>query len=166
MTNPNMNRRRPKLIRGDRFTDKIFKPYVSAIGELALAWNDLHEKLGWLFYNFVDTGDGLGYRLWNAPQFDRPKRALLEAAAQSMTSQMHQDYPRLKDDILWLLKQVDTLEDARNTVIHSPLFASNDLALIPDLAAVKDLATVRTVGPNIRLQNARALRLAKKDLLT
>lgn len=29
----------------DRFTETPFKPYVIAIGQLTLAWNDLHEKL-------------------------------------------------------------------------------------------------------------------------
>lgn len=68
-----MKRPRAKLVRGERFTDRIFKPYVTAIGELALAWNDLHEKLGWLFYLYIDTGDEQGSRLWNAPQFRSAK---------------------------------------------------------------------------------------------
>lgn len=117
---------RSKLVHGDRFTEKIFKPYVTAIGELALAWNDLHEKLGWLFGHMMEAGDERALNIWNSPQFDRPKRALLEAVVKAMPNQMQRDYPRLKDDILWLLKQADVLEDARNTAIHSPLLAKDN----------------------------------------
>jgi hypothetical protein len=134
---------------------------------LALAWNDLHERLGSLFYFFIDKGDDLGSRLWNAPQFDRPKRALLEAVTQSISSQTQLDYPRLKDDILWLLKQVDSLEDGRNTVIHSPLLAEEGILANQNVLALGNIFdTPRAVMPNLWLKNTRATRLAQKDVLT
>ena len=150
-----------KLVKGPRFTDKIFEPYVMAIGQLALAWNDLHEKLGWLFATFLTPGE-LAPLLWNAPQFDRQKRALLEAATNAMPPLTQSDYPRLKEDILWLLKQVNSLEDARNTAIHSPLLAQSDR----DVLVFGVTISIRSVAPNLWLQNSRAMKLAQKDLLT
>jgi hypothetical protein len=39
----------------NRFTETPFKPYyVIAIGQLTLAWNDLHEKLAALFCLLMD----------------------------------------------------------------------------------------------------------------
>jgi hypothetical protein len=33
----------------NRFTAKAIRPYAEAIGQVALAWNDLHETLGTIF---------------------------------------------------------------------------------------------------------------------
>ena len=83
-----------------RFTEKQMLPYVIAIGQLTLAWNDLHEKLGMLFC--VAMGGGWAHRwaaLWNAASFDRPKRKLLEAAITTMTPAATSPYPRLQSDV-------------------------------------------------------------------
>ena len=59
-------------------------------------------------------------------------------------------------------KEVDKLEDARNTAIHSPLLAKSDSnVLILGLSI-----PIRSVAPNLGLKNFRATKLAQKDLLT
>jgi hypothetical protein len=75
-----------------------------------------------------------------------------------MTDLEQTDYPRLKGDLLWLLKQIDALEDARNTAIHSPLLAASDAWHI--------IGHTQPVAPNLWLKNSRAKRLEQKDLLT
>jgi len=80
---------------------------------------------------------------------------------------MLQDYPRLKEDVLWLLKETDKLEDTRNTAIHSPLLteSNNDILSLGDILTYHDILRRHYVAPNIRLKNSRAMKLAQKDLL-
>jgi hypothetical protein len=158
---PSQNPKKQKLIRGDQFTARIFKPYVIAIGELALAWNDLHETLGMLFLGHFSAEQSAA-ALWNSQNFDRQRRALLKAVAQNMSEKIGADYPRLRGDILWLLTEIDKLEDARNTVVHSPLLTQEtETTIVLGLAIPKS-----SVLPNLRLGNTRATKLEKKDLLT
>jgi len=159
-----MKRKRPKLIHGDRFTEKIFKPYVSAIGELALAWNDLHEKLGILFIGHFSP-HRLASALWNSQQFDRPRRSMLKVVIENLPELTQSDYPRLRDDVLWLLGEVDKLEDARNTAIHSPLLLKVDDSRLAVGNITVNLG-VPSVVPNLWLKNSRAMKLEQKDLLT
>jgi len=66
-------------------------------------------------------------------------------------------------DILWLLGEVDKLEDARNDCVHSRLLAPSALALVlAELAKVE----MPPVMPDLLRENKRALKLRNKDLLT
>ena len=44
------------------YTHAIFRPYVTALGQLALAWNDLHETLAMLFLSVMGGGYGSLYQ--------------------------------------------------------------------------------------------------------
>jgi hypothetical protein len=152
----------PRLwLRHHRFTEKPYQPYVTAIGQLLLAWSDLHERLAILFW--VTTGGGYANRptaMWNSSNFDRPRREMLKAVVNSSTPKEQAQFPKMVADINWILTETDKLEDARNTAIHAPLYLFGYTTL-------QRGSTVRgVVAPNDMLQNPRELKLAQKDLLT
>jgi hypothetical protein len=93
--------------------------------------------------------------IWNSANFDRPKREMLKGAIKTCDSDDLQRWPSLESDLLWALHQIDSLEDARNTALHSPL-----------LSFVSKQFNGSIVIPNLIHRNPRALRLTEKDLLT
>jgi hypothetical protein len=166
-------RRSPRLAkRGDRFTEKTYKPYTSAIGQFVLAWNDLHEKLGLLFvailvieqrgsqadiddHAFLERWSGL----WSAPANDRPKRDLLRALLNPFIEFDFRHRPRFVEDISWVLDKTIALEGLRNDAVHAPLTWIGKNLVLRLLTGTGELDIV----PNVTLGNQRALSLAKKD---
>jgi len=134
---------------------KGFRPYVVALGELALAWNDLHSELSFLFALIV-TGvsvDPTQHAVWNALKSDRSQRDMLVAAAKSRTEHKLKAEVEVLEDIIWMCGQINSLEDIRNNALHSPLFARRD-----DNGAV-------IVRPLVEFGHVRAQKLLKKDIL-
>jgi hypothetical protein len=62
---------------------------------------------------------------------------------------------------MWLLDEADKLEDARNDSIHSPLasFAADNIW-------AQHQGIVGRIVPSVAFGNRRAIKLARKDLLT
>ncbi len=111
----------------DRFTEKRYLPYVIAIGQAALAWNALHERLALLFCNVMGGGwVDRPFGVWFSAQYDRPRRAMLRAAVDTTTAKDQHQFPKLLNDVKWILNEADKLEDIRNNVIHAPLFSIRD----------------------------------------
>ena len=69
--------------------------------------------------------------------------------------------PKLADDVTWLLDEADKLEDARNDAIHSPLasFAADNIW-------AQHQGIAGRIVPSVAFGNRRAMKLARKDLLT
>ena len=62
------------------FKEPPFEPYALAIGRLAMAWNDLHERLANLFWTVMGAGFlDRPIAVWNAANFDRARREMLKA---------------------------------------------------------------------------------------
>jgi hypothetical protein len=140
------------------FAEPEFEPYALAIGRLALAWNDLHERLAHLFW--ILMGAGFADRpiaLWNSANFDRPRREMLKAAAGAASPRELEQFPRMADDIKWLCDRTEDFENIRNDAVHSPLFLAGSWTPF-GIPATR-------VFPNDLLQNTRAARLIGKDLL-
>ncbi len=146
-------------------TSPIYKPYVIAIGQLAVAWNALHESLALLFIELLANGRAYpATDIWNAAAFDRPKRQLIRALLRTIDSK----YParlRMKVDLEWFLTEIDKVEDARNDAIHAPL------TFTPKSGALHSLPIDGTAGkpsvvPSTAFDNRRAIKLLNKDLLT
>lgn len=153
-------KRAPRPAGAAQFTSKEFKPYALAIGQIALAWNELHEMLGMLFRHLM--GDEIDDRLvyvWQSAAFDRPKRAMLEAAINNISVSEERNNPRAKEDIIWLIRRVDALEDDRNNAIHAPLYVKHGLVLAL-LGGAPGIAVEDVWG------NKRAEKLKGKNLLT
>ena len=157
---------RPPKRRGSsqRYTSREFLPYVTALGQLALAWNDLQESLAALFWTLMNpppqAGDRINYNplwAWVAVKSDRMQREMLrEVARRSRT-----DWGRemATQDIKWLIKEADKLEDARNDAIHSPLFSVAH-------SFYGSIAGAGPIAPAWWLFNPRALKLRERsDLL-
>ncbi|MDO9217173.1 MAG: hypothetical protein Q7U14_07860, partial [Lacisediminimonas sp.] len=107
-----------------RFTEARFRPYVAAIGQASLAWNELHEHLGRLFCYLVPAPSrNLPLALWQSQRVDRSKRELMKAALAAIPpgDNIHVQRPLLRDDLEWLLGRVEAMEEPRNNTVHAPL---------------------------------------------
>lgn len=157
----NTKRRAPKHRWEDsnRYTARHFRPYALVIGQAALAWNHLHETLGQLFADIPFNGQLVANAVWQSSVVDRAKRNMLEAAIKEMVPP-HIDETS-KEAVLWLLKQVEALEDARNNVIHVPL-TSYDHPLWQELVS----PDLKGVLPDDTYLHVRAKRMRAKDVLS
>ena len=116
------------------FNERKFEPYIRAIGQAALLWNDLHEWFGHLYT--VCMGGGIinqHLRVWNSLANDRAKREMLLASAQYYFVDEPKGRPlgkptpfqtRSFEAIDWLYKEAQKLEEDRNNIIHAPLWKS------------------------------------------
>jgi hypothetical protein len=140
-----------------RFTEEAFRPYAIAIGQVVSAWNDFGEQLGDLFW--IVMGGGFMNKpigVWNAMEFDRPKRKALRAAVEGSTPKELDD--KQKADIVWILIEADSIETDRNNAAHSPLLLNqNMLSILTGVSA--------PVRADTLLQNKRAVALEGKNLL-
>lgn len=130
------------------FRSKPFEPYTKAMGELALVWNDLHENLSMLFQALLPIANQLiPDAIWYSHKSDRGQRDMI-AALVNLRAMGHDIPEECRDEITWLLGQVNSLEDMRNDALHSPMFNSGN-----------------DVFPIHELGHKRAKKLAKKDIL-
>lgn len=150
-------------------TSSVYKPYVIVIGQLALAWNQLHELLALLFIELLANGKGYpATDIWNAAGLDRARRSLLKSLLRTI-NQKYPAKPRMKPDLEWLL--IDKVEDARNDAIHAPLTCRPERTVLDILASGGEKRTriavmSHRVIPSIAFDNRRAMKLIDKDLLT
>jgi len=134
------------------YTHARFRPYVIALGQVALAWNGLHEALALLFCAVMGGGVVNQFlAVWHALKTDRAQRDILRAATNSITQGTTR--PTLVDDVLWLCSRADSLEDTRNDIVHSPLWGYQRG---PDEIIVM---------PVIGLGHTRAQKLFERNLL-
>jgi hypothetical protein len=155
---------RAKKRGSQQYTAAEFRPYVAALGQLTLAWNDLQESLAALFwttmlYSPPLAGDFVNYTplwVWHSIKSDRSQREMLKAAIDHSHTAWKR--PSFVNDGKWLLDRAGELEDARNDAIHSPLF-SVDKSLYGMAAGPEKVAQAYW------LFNPRAKKLAKRDNL-
>jgi hypothetical protein len=143
----------------DRYSTPEFEPYVSALGQFALAWNDLQNNLCRLFAIVIidkvihpgDEANNAPEYAWHAVKSDRAQREMLREAV------THSKLPRqygVQSDGLWLITEVGKLEDRRNDILHSPLIS------------IKMLEGHNKIFPNTFAKNPRAKKLREaRDLL-
>jgi hypothetical protein len=168
-----MAKKKRRFKQDSRFTERSYRPYVLGIGQLALAWNDLHEKFGEIFVvvmegNTAEDNFEITYQLaavWSAANSDRTKRNMLKAALAEPRKLEGGPFPKLKEDISWLLGQATKLEDIRNDIIHAPLYSLVDSS--PNVSLVSQYFSLQVgaeVIPNLLLQNTRAAKLVDKNM--
>ena len=127
------------------------RPYAIAIGQIALAWNELHEILAVLFSHMIDTKlDNQPLAMWHVLKSDRAQRDLLLAAAKCITRETIP--PEFLEDVTWLCGRADVVEEARNNALHAPLW-------------VYQKSGTKTVLPITGLGHTRAKKLLAKNLL-
>lgn len=131
------------------FTHKVYNPAALALGQLALAWNDLHELLSLVFCSIMGGGYvGHFLAIWHALKVDRAQRDILLGATRSRVAPIYQsqtiDWRRnIINDIEWLCGKADKLEDARNDALHSPFWATKENDGKTTVIAVTGLGHVR-----------------------
>jgi hypothetical protein len=136
------------------YTHKAFRPYALALGQLTLAWNDLHQSLAMLFCSVMGGGFVSPYlSIWHALKSDRAQREILMAAMQAQF--LNGGSEQLHSEIVWICKRADVLEEERNNALHSPLWGA-------DYRGGAPLKVVPVVG----LGHVRANKLLGKNLLT
>lgn len=109
------------------FRDKTFQPIATALGEVTLAWNDLHLSLSGLFWAILQIPNGLTPgAIWHSIKSDRVQRDMLGALAESHALG-HALSPNARKEITWLIKQAKSIEDLRNDLLHSPFMKSGEL---------------------------------------
>lgn len=160
-------KRRKRPLDSERYTSAEFKPYVAAIGQVALAWNDLHESLCSLFVSLTGiVDDEMLEAAWQSLPSDRAKRGMLKAAIQQMGYDAKKRNPLAQSEMKWFFGQLDRLEEDRNNVIHAPLstFSHPSWQL---LAKALNLTPSRQPGvqPDDVRSNRRAANLKNKRLL-
>jgi hypothetical protein len=152
-------RKAPPFLR-HKFTEPQFRPYVLAIGQFLLAWNDLHERLATLFAQAQATNVKQSLAIWDKTRSDRAKRRLLEAAIKHLPESITKQRPSLVKEIIWILGVVNDLEGARDDAAHGPLFSLRT-ANFYDALVRGSLESKDEVLPNTAFGNERAIRLNK-----
>ncbi|MGZ4107169.1 MAG: hypothetical protein ACXVO1_07505 [Tumebacillaceae bacterium] len=151
-------RRRRAVYKALRFQSRQFKPYATAIGQLVLAWNDLHEVLVVLFWTLRNFDDKI-FNEWDAAKFDHKKRTLISKWISGLPAKTKALAPELYTDLEWLIKEIDRLAEPRNDGAHTPL------TIIQDTPFLHPSRFTVGVAPNITWGNSRAKQLFGKDLL-
>jgi hypothetical protein len=152
----------PEWARASRYSEKTIRPHALAIGQLALAWNDLHEQMGMIFLILIKADIHSGGPIWNSHNFDRPKRMLLRAAVENvpLTPKLAR-LPKLMEEVLWIINRADSLEDTRNDAIHAPLVVLRKPHVLALYSGNRDSMVI----PDAFLRNTRAAKLREKNLL-
>lgn len=151
----------------NRLTHKSFRPYAIAVGQAALAWNQLQESLGELFSSVVriEAADDLGIirTIWNSMESDRAQRKMIRAALNRLAN--HEEISiEAHMQIKWLLDEADKLSDDRNDAIHSPLESLTGSVTLAPVIGRPSVSTTH-VRPQSRSGHPRAKKLAGKNLL-
>jgi hypothetical protein len=134
-------------------THRAFLPFATALGQLTLAWNDLHETLAMLFCSVMGGGFSNQYlAVWHSIPSDRTQRNALVAAVEA--GLIEGGHPQLLEDVKWIRARAEELEEARNNALHSPLWGTPPMGKAPPI-----------IRPAIGLGHIRANKLAGKDLL-
>ena len=128
---------------------KSFRPYVTAIGQAAVAWNGLHEALRDIFWALTGANKATGSAIWYAIRSDRSQRGMIRAIAK-----LALETGGISDVVFkrveWLLGECENLSNKRDEVIHAPL-----------ISTAKD-----GIYPNTFSGNPIAKRLLNKELLS
>ena len=154
----------PKRVKGEwvpslPYTHRAFRPYAIALGELALAWNDLHVSLSLLFSTLLGAGNiGPSQAVWQNIASDRMQRNVLSALASELFDRYETSGTRSKDrrreEIKWLCDRATDLEDFRNDALHSPLWGLSKPEG-PYIAPVTGLGHIRAsklLGTNLLIE--------------
>jgi hypothetical protein len=134
--------------------DKAFEPVAIEIGQFAREWNGLHEELAVLFVALFGAPTiGVPLACWHAIPDDGLKRRMMRAAVKASRPVQKNVDAGIKDEIDWLLGEIDQLAERRNDALHAPIQVLMDTSTY-----------VFTTEPNYFWGNPRAGKLKGKDL--
>lgn len=130
------------------FYNPAFDKLARELGRVTLAWNDLHVSLSGLFAAILKIPNRMTPgAIWDAIKVDRTQRDILTSLSQT-NALGHRLPEKAKADIKFLMSELNTLQEYRNNLIHSPyLLSGSDVVVYHG-------------GTHVR-----ALSLAKRDLM-
>lgn len=135
--------------------EKAFAPFAQEIGQLARAWNALHDQLGQIFGQIVRPDNlNISRAIWFATQSDKAQRGMLRASSIAYFAINEKIHPKAKEDISWLLTKIDKLSDMRNNAIHAPI-----------MIGMNTSSREMVIEPDVFYGNPRAINLKGKELL-
>jgi hypothetical protein len=110
-----------------RYTESAFRPYLIAVGQVAMAANDLADRLSGLFWTI--TGGGfmdVPLASWNALPTDRIQQKMLRDTIgagfpKGGGSYNQARFPTAAKDLDWLLAEAGKVLSERNNVVHCPV---------------------------------------------
>jgi hypothetical protein len=113
-----------------------FKPYFTALGEVAHAWNHLQEEFAHLFCIVAGLDNSMGSAIWHSLVSDRAQREMVRAAVNVAASDEDwvKKFPQVRGDIEWALDKADCIAERRNRAIHAPCsvgIGAGDFEIIP-----------------------------------
>jgi hypothetical protein len=145
--NPTLGHR---MARNYNFRTEEITPYATAIGELALIWNDLHMVLSSIFWKATRIPNGMiADAMWNSLKSDRAQREMLESII-NLDAMGQLIKGATREELIWALTEITKLEDLRNNALHSPMLIESD----------------GSISPWHQTGNKRAKNLAKRELLS
>jgi hypothetical protein len=159
-----------------RYNVRYYRPYIIAIGRLVIAWNELHERLAFLFSAILSDEQRRSipkkdratfYRreleriagIWSSSAYDRPKRAMLEGLMTPLVTDDFIRFPNFVSDIKWVLEETNKLEEFRNNAVHVPI----TIGIGATAKTIEEHISTFGVVPDIFMKNRRALKLAHKS---
>jgi hypothetical protein len=90
----------------------------------------LHDNLGLIFSQLVrPENNNIPRSIWYSMQSDSAQRKMLKSAYLAPFAIDGKIHPRAKEDIEWLIKEVQTLAVQRNGAIHAPVLISRHTEL-------------------------------------
>src|SRR5207237_8302624 len=103
----------PNPVIKDKASWDAARNYVCAVGTVALAWNNLHEKLADIFTVVMRARTAAMARaVWYALANDRLQRSLLVAAITAAEASVWEKLPaRAQADLLGFLEKINGLGD-------------------------------------------------------
>jgi hypothetical protein len=114
------------------YAEAQFRPYTIAVGQVAMAANDLADKLSGLFWTI--TGGGymdVPLAIWNAQPTDRIQQKMLRETIKAKFpkgggSHDQVRFPTASADLNWLLAEAEKVLNERNNAIHCPFHLASD----------------------------------------
>jgi len=115
------------------FKQPEFQEYTRALGEMVLAWNDLHLELSGLFGTIIGIHNKIiPSAMWNAVNSDRSQRELISAVTNLNENTLGLNIPdHVRKETRFILKRATALEDFRNDALHAPIVSGQDGEIIP-----------------------------------
>ena len=157
--------RNGQFFKRHRYTEPPFKPYALAIGQVLLAWNDLHERLSTLFAESLGPTHFFAFTIWHSIRSDYSKRQVMRAMINELTKAHTKERPKLVEEVIWILNCCDELEGKRDDAAHTPLYHYEyGLLNSPNILAEPNILHVGIgVQANYSFENPRARRFIRQN---
>lgn len=114
------------------FRDPAFNDFALALGQLNLAWNDLHLSMGGLFSSILKiTNQLVPNAIWASIKSDRAQRDMIRALLKHPNAIGYELHETGENEITWILGKIENLAERRNDFIHSPFVLSGGTEIAP-----------------------------------